>query len=185
VGQVYRLKAALWYRPDLWRAIQIQGEQTLAEFDAILRHAFEHDTFDHLGGFWKLVRRGEGKRFREVDVGDVDPFGGGSGAEVSIAGLELKPGDELKYVYDFGDWIEHRISLEEIVEPEKRVKYPRVVAQNKPRYRDCQACQDQGRQSRATWICIECSNRQQRDVLICEDCLDREHEDHYADQILY
>jgi hypothetical protein len=183
--QVYRFKAALWHRPGLWRTVEIQGEQTLAEFDAILRDAFEHDAFDHLGGFWKLVRRGKGKRFREVDVGDVDPFGEGSGAEVHIAGLGLKPGDELKYVYDFGDWIEHRITLEEIGEPEKRVKYPRIVARNKPRYRNCQTCRDQGRESQATWICIECSNRQQREVLLCEDCLDREHEEHYAEEILY
>jgi hypothetical protein len=104
---------------------------------------------------------------------------------VHIAGLGLKPGDELKYVYDFGDWIEHRITLEEIVEPEKRVKYPRIVARNKPRYRNCQTCRDQGRESQATWICIECSNRGQREVLLCEDCLDREHEEHYAEEILY
>jgi hypothetical protein len=183
--QVYRFKAALWHRPGLWRTVEIQGEQALAEFDAILRDAFEHDAFDHLGGFWKLVRRGKGKRFREVDVGDVDPFGEGSGAEAHIAGLGLKPGDELKYVYDFGDWIEHRITLEGIVEPEKGVKYPRIVARNKPRYRNCQTCRDQGRESRATWVCIECSNRQQREVLLCEDCLDREHEEHYAEEILY
>jgi len=184
--QVYRFKAALWHRTGLWRTIEIQGEQTLAEFDAILRNAFEHDVFDHLGGFWKLVRRGKkGKRFREVDLGGVDPLGGGSGAEVHIAGLGLEPGDQLKYVYDFGDWIEHRITLEEIGEAEKRVKYPRIVARNKPRYKNCQTCRDQGRKSRATWICIECSNRQQRQVLLCEDCLSPEHEDHYAQQILY
>ena len=132
-----------------------------------------------------MVRRGKGKRFREVDVGDVGPAGGGSGAGVQIASLGLKRGDELKYVYDFGDWIEHRITLEEIVEAEKRVKYPRTVARSKPRYKNCQTCQDQGRQSRATWICIECSNRQQREVLLCKDCLNREHEDHYAEEILY
>jgi hypothetical protein len=183
--QVYRFKAALWYRPGLWRTIEIQGEQTLAEFDAILRDAFDHDALDHLGGFWKLARRGKSKRTREVDVGDVDPFGGGSGAEVQIAGLGLKGGDELKYVYDFGDWIEHRITLEEIVEAEKGGQYPRIVAQNKPRYRDCQTCRDQGRKSRATWICIECSDQQQREVLLCEDCLYREHEGHYAEEVLY
>ena len=183
--QVYRFKAALWHRSGLWRTVEIQGEQTLAEFDAILRHAFEHDVFDHLGGFWKLIRRGKSKRFREVDVGDVDPFGEGSGAEVHLAGLGLVPGDELKYVYDFGDWIQHRITLVEVVEPEKGVKYPRIVAQNKPRYKNCQTCQDQERESRATWVCIECSNRQQREVLLCEDCLDREHGEHYAEEILY
>jgi hypothetical protein len=183
--QVYRLKAALWHRPGLWRTIEIQGQQTLVELDAILREAFEHDVFDHLGGFWRRVRRGRGKRFREVDVGDVNPLGEGSGAEVRIAGLELEPGDELKYVYDFGDWIEHRLTLREIAEPEAKVEYPRIIAQNQPQYKDCQSCLAQGRQARATWICLECSNEQQRAVLVCEDCLDRAHEDHYADKILY
>ncbi len=31
--QVYRFKAALRYQPGLWRTIEIQGRQTLAEFD--------------------------------------------------------------------------------------------------------------------------------------------------------
>jgi len=183
--QIYRFKAALWHRPGLWRRIEIQGGQTLAEFDGILRDAFNHDPMDHLGGFWKLIRRGTGKRFREVDLGDVDPMGRGSGARTHIAGVGLKPGDELKYVYDFGDWIQHRLTLEEIGEQQKGVKYPRIVEQNKPQYKDCQSCKAQGRKTRATWICIECSNEQQQAVLVCEDCLEAEHEDHYADEITY
>jgi hypothetical protein len=183
--QVYRFKAALWHRSGLWRRIEIQGEQTLVDFDAILRDAFDHDTFDHMGGFWKRVRRGKGKQFREIDVGAVDPLGGGSGAEVEIAGLELAPGDEIKYVYDFGDWIEHRLTLEEIVAPEKQARYPRIIAQNKPQYKNCESCQAHGRETRATWICIDCSNRQQREVLVCKKCLRQEHEEHFAEEILY
>jgi hypothetical protein len=45
--QVYRFKASLWLRKGLWRRIEIQGGQTLADFDRVLRDAFEHDTFDH------------------------------------------------------------------------------------------------------------------------------------------
>ena len=182
--QVYRFKAALWHRPGLWRRVEIQGQQTLADLDAILRDAFDHDSFDHMGGFWKRVRRGRGKRFREVDVGDVNPLGEGSGAEVRIAGLGLVAGQELKYVYDFGDWIEHRITLEEIVEPEAKTEYPRVVVQNRPQYKDCQSCLAQGRKIRATWICLKCSN-QQRQVLVCANCLSRDHEDHFAEKISY
>jgi hypothetical protein len=183
--QVYRFKAALWHRSGLWRRVEIQGQQTLADLDSVLRDAFEHDPGDHLGGFWKRIRRGKGKRFGEIDVGDVDPFGEGSGAEVHVAGLGLESGHELKYVYDFGDWIEHRLTLEEIVEPEANAEYPRIIAQNRPRYRYCQSCRDQGRKARATWICLECSNEQQREILLCEDCLDKDHEDHFAEEILY
>lgn len=56
---------------------------------------------------WKLVRRGQTSRFREIDLGNVDPLGEGNGADSRIAGLGLQVGDRLKYVYYFGDWIEH------------------------------------------------------------------------------
>lgn len=181
---VYRFKAALKYRKGLWRRIEIQGGQTLADFNQALVGAFNHD-WDHLGGFWKRVRRGGGKRYREIELGSIDPFGEGEGADVAIAALELQPGDTLKYVFDFGDWIEHVLTLEEIVEPEVDATYPRIVAQNRPRYRYCETCKAEGRKTIASWICLECSDREQRDVLLCEDCLMKYHEDHYADEIIY
>jgi Plasmid pRiA4b ORF-3-like protein/snRNA-activating protein complex (SNAPc), subunit 3 len=183
--QVYRFKAALTYQPKLWRRIEIRGTQTLAEFDDTLRSAFNHDRADHLGEFWKRVRRGTGGKFRAVRLGDVNPFGEGTGAGVRVAGLGLDPGDELKYVYDFGDWIEHRITLEGMGAPERNVKYPRVAAKNRPQYRYCKHCEAEGRQTLATWVCLECSERQQRDVLVCRDCLRAHHVDHHADEILY
>jgi hypothetical protein len=183
--QVYRFKAAFKRRTGLWRIIEIQGKQTLADFDDILRDAFGHDRSDHLGGFWKLVRRGQTRRVREVDLGDVNPFGGGSGADLRIAGLGLQAGDRMKYVYDFGDWIEHEITLEAIDLSQPGSEYPRVSDQNKPSYRYCKHCKAEGRKTVATWICIECSNEEQRQVLVCEDCLDKHHEDHYADEKVY
>src|SRR5262249_49190629 len=101
------------------------------------------------------------------------------------AGLGLKPSDELKYVYDFGDWVEHRLTLEEVAEPEMGGTYPRIVAQNKPRYRYCQACRGKKRRTVATWMCLECSDAQQQEVLVCEECLSDAHEDHYVEEVLY
>jgi hypothetical protein len=183
--QVYCFKVALKHRPGLWRRIEIQGRQTLEDLDGVLRGEFKHDFSDHLSGFWRKVRRGGTKRSREVEIGTVEPFGGGDGAEKRIAGLGLAVGDELKYVYDFGDWIEHKIMLEAITEPQTNVKYPRVVGQNKPQYQDCERCAAQGRQTRATWVCHHCSGEQGRMVVFCEDCLSPEHEDHYVDEIVY
>ena len=79
---------------------------------------FGHDQSDHLGGFWKLIRRGQTRRFREIDLGHVDPLGEGTRADIRIAGLGLQVGDRLKYVYDFGDWIEHEIIVENVVLPQ-------------------------------------------------------------------
>jgi len=182
--QVYCFKAALWHRPGLWRRIEIQGGQTLGELHRLLVDAFNHD-WDHMGGFWKRVRRGNSKRFREVDLGNIDPFGEGEAADVLMAGLELAPGSQLKYVHDFGDWIEHKITLEAVEAPDKTATYPRVAAQNKPRYRYCRHCKGDGKKSVATRICIDCSNREQKDVLVCETCLDKYHSGHYDSELVY
>ncbi len=182
--RVYRFKAALKHRPGLWRRIEIQGEQTLAMLDREMRDAFEHD-WDHMSGFWRKVQRGRTKRFREIPLGDIDPFGEGEMADTAIATLGLQPGDSLKYVYDFGDWIEHTLTLEEIVEPEAGADYPRVTAQNKPHYRFCERCTKQGRKSVALYICVDCSDHQRRDVLLCDDCAAEEHDDHHLDDLLY
>jgi len=183
--QVYRLKAAFKYRRGVWRRIEILGRHTLRDLDNVLREEFRHDFSDHMSGFWRKVRRGDTKRFREVKIGTMEPFGGGEGAQQSIAGLRLAAGDTLKYVYDFGDWIEHTITVEEIVDPEPGAEYPRVIGQNKPRYQSCERCEAQGRQTQATWICHHCSSEQGRPVVVCEECLFAAHQDHYADEIVY
>jgi hypothetical protein len=150
-----------------------------------MRNAFQHDTYDHLGGFWKRIPRGNTKRFREVDLGAVNPFEEGNGAAIRIGGLDLKIGDQLKYVYDFGDWLEHFLALEETSAVQAGIEYPHVVAQNKPRYRYCPKCKEDGQKTVATVLCIECSSRAGKDVIACEDCFDKKHEEHYGVDILY
>lgn len=184
--KVYRFKAALKYRKGIWRVIEILGEQTLADFNAALLSAFEYD-WDHLGGFWKLVRRGgpKSKRFRAVDLGSVNPLGEGDGADIQIASIGLQVGDRLQYVYDFGDWIEHIITLEALEDPQPGVEYPVVAAQNKPRHFYCQHCKEEGKRTVAVYVCAKCSNKSGKTVRVCEDCADAYHEDHWIEKILY
>jgi hypothetical protein len=178
--RVYRFKAALKYRRGLWRRIEIRGDQTLDEFDEIMREAFNHDLVDHLSEFYL----GTDREWRSRGLGTHNPFGESEGGDVLIGDLGLSEGDKLTYVYDFGDDIQHILTLEEITEPEEGAEYPRVVARNKPRYKYCVSCKEQGKKTVATWICIHCSTREDRQVVLCEDCLD-EHEDHYVDEMLY
>jgi hypothetical protein len=146
-----------------------------------MRDAFDHDWSDHLSEFSLYM----GGRRRPAGLGHIEPWGGGEGRHPLISHLGLEVKDRLKYVYDFGDWIEHQLTLEAIDEPEADAEYPRQVGQNRPRYRYCEACKEKGRKTVATWICLECSNEQQRSVLVCEECLDAHHEDHYADELTY
>lgn len=182
--QVYRFKAAFKHRPNTWRVIDIQGKNTLSDFDDVLRTTFKHDRSDHLSGFWKQIRRGSGGRFREVDLGDINPFGGGSAADTRIVELELNIGDKMRYVYDFGDWVEHEITLEAIDEPDSQKEYPCVVERSKQRQRYCENCKSKSKKTVAKYVCIECSEEEERQVLVCEDCLMEYHEEHYAEEIV-
>ncbi len=47
--------------------------------------------------------------------------------ELRLAGLGLKVGAELEYLYDFGDSLRHTLVLQSIGDAEQGVKYPRVV----------------------------------------------------------
>ena len=187
--QVYRFKAQLKYRPKIWRVIEIQGKNTLSDFNEILVHVFDHD-FDHLGGFWKLVRRGGAKRgvarYREVDLGSVDPFGEGEGADVSIAELELAVGSKMKYVFDFGDWIEHVLTLEAMELPQPDAEYPREAKRNTPEYARCVECLKKGKETTAIYVCLTCTKNPEEERLLCEDCVEKhENRDHYVEKILY
>lgn len=121
--EMYRFKVQLSHRKRLARHIEILSTQTLADFDAIIRDVFNHDPMDHLSGFWIAGGRWE----RDIELATVDPFGGGENANMLIGTIGIAKGDKLKYVYDFGDWIEHTITLEAVTEPEVDVDYPRVT----------------------------------------------------------
>jgi len=177
--EVYVFKVALKHRKGLWRRIEIQDDQTLGDFDDTIRGAFKHDTMDHLSEFFR------GRIWDSEGFGEIEPWGGGSGADVQVGEIGLSEGDKLEYVYDFGDEIQHVLTLVKIVAPEEGAKYPRVVDQNRPRYHYCVNCEDEGKKTVATWVCIECSEDEGKEVYLCEDCLTSKHEDHYADEIAY
>lgn len=175
--KVYVFKVALKHRKRLWRRIEIRSNQTLGDFDNIIRDTFNHDKWDHLSEFYI-------GRWSQGGFGEIYPDGRGSGTKKKIERLGLSEGDKLGYVYDFGDEIHHVLTLEKITEPEKGVKYPRIISKNKPVYHYCEVCKNKGKKIIAKWICIECSEDVGNDVFLCEDCIE-EHEDHYAEELLY
>lgn len=185
--QVYRFKAWLVDDTKLWRRIEILGEQTLEELNQILITAFKHD-WDHMAGFWRLIQRGNSKRYREVEIGMVHPFGEDDNSDIRIADLELTVNALIKYIFDFGDNHEHHLKLEEILPAaqwEPNTEYPRIVEQNKPEYQYCQHCQKKNKQVIATHYCYECSDSERKPVVICEKCATRYHEDHYTVEMVY
>jgi hypothetical protein len=181
VAQAYRLRIAFTHRKTIWRTIEVSDHDTLGALDRAIRVAFEHDLGDHLSEFSVP----SGGRRGEKGLGHIEPGGGGSGYAVRVGDLGLDTGDRLKYVYDFGDWVEHDIVVQAVLPADPSAEYPREIARNAPRYRNCQACAARGRKERAIWYCMECSNRYGREVVLCEACLTEDHPEHYAEEIVY
>jgi Plasmid pRiA4b ORF-3-like protein len=181
IEQVYRVRVALAHRKSIWRVFEVSDEETLEELDRAIRHAFQHDTMDHLSEF--SVRAG-GHR-RTTHFGHISPFGDGPGNEVLVGNLCLEVGDTLHYVYDFGDHIGHTVTVEAVQEIESDVDYPREVARNTPRYQSCVTCAEHGKKAHATWFCLDCSNEYDHAVNICDACHRAAHDEHDTDRILY
>ncbi|HEU4753891.1 MAG TPA: hypothetical protein VFU47_12355, partial [Armatimonadota bacterium] len=127
--QVYRLRVAPARRPSVRRVLELKGDQTLQELDTALRRAFRHDRSDHLSGFAVQA----GPRRPEVWLAIFNPFSGlHEGEDYALADLNLEPGDEWSYTYDFGDWIRYTITVESIAPAQPRVTYPRLVTHPGP-----------------------------------------------------
>lgn len=126
--QVYRIRAAYVHRPTTQRVVEARGDNTLAELDAALQDAFRHES-DHMSGFY--VRAGGSER--PVWLATFNPFGNTEeGTDHELAELGLEVGADWVYVYDFGDWIEHTVTVEAVLPPASGVEYPRRVLRPGP-----------------------------------------------------
>ncbi len=123
--QGYRLRVRLHWTPTVWREVEMRGDHTLEDLHFVIRHAFGWDN-DHLHAFYL-----SGKRHDTLtEVGPYSSIGGQGPPftrEVALAHLELKRGQKLLYLFDFGDNLEHDIQYLGAFKPERDTTYPRVT----------------------------------------------------------
>jgi hypothetical protein len=127
MAEIYRFHVYHKSAKSRGRRIEIKGGHTLGDLDATIRDAFGYDWFDHLSEFYP------GRPGRSEGFGEIYPDSSGPGSKRRISSLGLQPGDRLEYIYDFGDYVQHVIELEAIVEPERGVEYPHIVTKVKSR----------------------------------------------------
>jgi len=176
---IFTFKVALRYRKGLWRRIEIKGNQTLGELDEFIREVFDYDPWDHLSMFFS------GRAWKSKDFGQIEPEGKGDGAKTQIDQLGLYEGDNLEYVYDFGDDIQHILTLEKIEESKINYQTPSLIAKSKSRLKYCNQCKNGGKKVKAIWECIECLENTGESIYLCEDCCERDHEEHYTKELAY
>ena len=175
---IYIFKVVLKYRKDLWRKIEINSSQTLRNFDRIIREAFNYDLLDHLSMFFS------GRAWKSKDYGQIEPDGQGSDKGTHINQLGLSEGDKMEYVYDFGNDIQHVITLEKIKESEIISQTPCITAKSKTRLKYCKQCKNAGKKVKANWQCIECLENTGELIYLCDDCHEKDHMEHYTKEIV-
>jgi hypothetical protein len=132
---VYRFKVVFQDAKDLWRRIELRGDQTLDDLHYAIQAAFDWDN-DHLYSFYL-----SGKAW-DTDTEYTHPDSmeeGRSAAAYRLEHLPLHARQRLMYIFDFGDELRHIVTLEAItpggVTP--GTTYPRITethGENVPQY---------------------------------------------------
>ncbi len=110
-------------KPPVWRRVLIPNNYTLGWLHSVIQTSMGWDG-DHVHAFW----------VRDVMYQAIadEPFSNTNETEdedaVTLAELYLKPGNKIKYEYDFGDGWRHDIKVEKILPLDPDAAYPQCVA---------------------------------------------------------
>lgn len=125
-GAIYQLKITLkGSKPPIWRRVQTPASTTLGTLHAIIQQSMGWANY-HLHEFHvkdKLV--GDPEQLcgfgwdREPEVVDE--------AEITLADLKLRERDKFEYIYDMGDYWQHEVLIEKMLERESDIRYPICV----------------------------------------------------------
>ena len=124
-GRILRLKISLrGAKPPIWRRILIPADATLEDLHETIQESFEWMGM-HLFEFQDAIRR-----YGDPDLLN-DPFGEEERIrdyrQVRVGELLEKEKDRITYLYDFGDYWEHTITLEAIEERKENTFYPQCT----------------------------------------------------------
>jgi hypothetical protein len=114
---VYTFKVSLG---RIWHRVAIGAQFPLDSLASMILHAVNFDS-DHLYKFSYQNRYGVTQEIMHPYM-DEGPFT----SEVRIGELPLRVGQHMEFIFDFGDWWEFEVTLEQI-NPDKRTQKPRIL----------------------------------------------------------
>jgi hypothetical protein len=116
VTPVYQLKISLTrMRTPVWRRVLVPASTTLARLHEIIRVLFDWDE-EHLHVFTADGHRFSDPAFGLEECGDAE--------RARLTATLPRAGTTMTYVYDLGDWWEHQITLEKVLDPDDATKLP-------------------------------------------------------------
>jgi tetratricopeptide (TPR) repeat protein len=123
---IHRFKVSLRDRPDIWRIIDIKGNQMLSSLHRAIFNAF--DRFEERQYSFFLSNKPYDRDCEYsspgVDTGDAT---GKLASRIRIDSVELYGGRKFLYLFDYDDEWWHDVELVSVTERVTRAKYPRVV----------------------------------------------------------
>jgi len=118
--KIYQLKIQLepnYIKPPIWRRILVKSDSTFLDLHKIIQVAMNW-TNSHLWDFnydgYSITLPSEDDDWRDV----VDA------SDLRISKILTKEKDKIEYTYDYGDDWKHKITLEKILEVDKKQTYP-------------------------------------------------------------
>jgi hypothetical protein len=106
--------------PPIWRRVEVASTMTLAELHDVIQASFGWDD-DHL---WEF-NTAYGKHGPVPDLGHQDPD--------AVALAQIAPeGTTFSYVFDFGDYWDHQITVEKVVPAARTAHHPRCTGGRQP-----------------------------------------------------
>jgi hypothetical protein len=117
---VYQLKITLeGVVPPVWRRLLVPGGYTLDRLHRAIQYAMGWHDY-HLHSF----------EAGGVQYGEPDPDGELAVVDELDHRLDTvaAKGDRLRYTYDFGDWWEHEVLVEDVLPADPEQRYPRCLA---------------------------------------------------------
>lgn len=116
-ANIYEIRIALAEnKPEIWRVFQVPASITLRKFHKVIQRVMGWEDY-HLYSFEKggIVFGRPDPDFTRDTINDNS---------VSLYCLLKRKGDQLTYVYDFGDNWQHRVSLQRMLPENPDMKYP-------------------------------------------------------------
>jgi hypothetical protein len=121
-GRVYQLKVSLkYFRPTIWRRIEVPSDLTLGELHMVLQAAMGW-TNSHLHQF--MVGK---TYYSEPEFDETGELNFKDERKVRVSTVLSTSKRKIRYEYDFGDSWEHEIVLEKSLPRDLTVKYPRCT----------------------------------------------------------
>lgn len=116
-----------------WRRIAIAGEQSLYKFAEAIISSFDF-SFDHCFGFFSNTdtyhltdSKKKYELFADLEDQGIEPVDSGSVKKTKIKKAWEKIGEQMIFMFDYGDDWRFLVELEDIKPFQKQQKYPAIL----------------------------------------------------------